>query len=394
LNLALLSDEIQQFISDHLKDDPNKLLLKYKEIAGVPFSEIVAQMQAKAKCEKKLPTWFQTDNIYYPNKLNIEQTSSELTANFKASIVEGKNLIDLTGGFGVDCFAFSKHFQQVTHCEISQKLSEIVTHNNKVLNIDNIETINKDGIAYLEENDNVYDCIYVDPSRRNDVKGKVFLLEDCLPDVVSHQQLLQKHARTILIKTSPLLDISNGLRSLSHVKEVYVVAVRNEVKELLWLIDSQEVTEDVCIKTVNLVNSDTIQFDFYLSEEKLYEPLYGLPQKYLYEPNAAIMKAGGFSSIAKKFQLEKIQQHSHLYTANTLINFPGRRFEVQKIIPYHKKTFKKELNLSKANITTRNFPVAVSAIRKKLTLADGGDDFLLATTLQSGSKVLIYCKKI
>ncbi len=394
MNVALLTSEIQQFINDHLKDDATKLLFKYKEVSGIPFAEIMEQIQAKSRCEKKLPTWFSTENIYYPNKLNIEQTSSEKTANYKASIVKGNSLIDLTGGFGVDCYAFAKKLRKVTHCEISPQLSEIVTHNYKVLNVDNIKTVAQDGIAYLQQSNEQYDCIYVDPSRRNDVKGKVFLLEDCLPDVVSHQETLLKHAKKILIKTSPLLDITNGLRVLQQVKEIHIVAVQNEVKELLWLIDADANTADVSIKTINLTHGETISFNFQLSEEKQIDVTYGLPKKYLYEPNAAIMKAGGFSSIAHSFSLEKLHPHSHLYTANELIDFPGRRFEIQKIVPFNKKVFKKELHLSKANITTRNFPVSVSEIRRKLTLTDGGTDFLFATTLFTGDKAILHCTKV
>ncbi|WP_298513260.1 RsmD family RNA methyltransferase [uncultured Kordia sp.] len=393
MNLALLQSEIQQFINDHLKDDPTKLLLKHKEVLAIPFAEIMEQIQAKVRCEKKLPTWFSSEQIYYPNKLNIEQTSSEQTANYKASLVTGNSLIDLTGGFGVDCYAFSKHFPEVTHCEISQKLSEIVTHNYKILEVNNIQTVAEDGIAYLQQTSQTYDCIYIDPSRRNDVKGKVFLLEDCLPDVVTHQELLAKHATTILIKTSPLLDITNGLRVLNNVKEIHVVAVQNEVKELLWLIDTKQQTTQVSIKTVNLTHKEDEFFNFQLSDEKHQEVQYGLPKKYLYEPNAAIMKAGGFISIANSFQLEKLHPHSHLYTSDSLIDFPGRRFEIQKIVPFNKKIFKKELHLSKANITTRNFPVSVATIRKKLTVADGGTDFLFATTLLSENKVLLHCLK-
>jgi len=393
LNKALLNSEIQQFINDHLKDDPAKLLLKHKEVSGIPFAEIMEQIQAKAKCEKKLPTWFATAAIYFPNKLNIEQTSSERTATYKATLLHGDSLIDLTGGFGVDCYAFSKKFQNVTHCEISPKLSEIVTHNYKILQVENIETVAEDGISYLQNSAHTYDCLYVDPSRRNDAKGKVFLLEDCLPDVIAHQELFLKHTNQILIKTSPLLDITNGLRVLKNVKEIHVVAVQNEVKELLWLIDPTHATTAVRIKTVNLTQQETVQFDFQLSEEKQLEVSYGLPKQYLYEPNAAIMKAGGFNSVATAFQLEKLHPHTHLYTSNTLIDFPGRRFEIQKIVPFNKKIFKKEVLLNKVNITTRNFPVSVATIRKKLTLAEGGTDFLFATTLFSEDKVIIHCKK-
>ena len=394
MNLALLTPTIQQFINDHLYDDTSKLLLKYKEVDGIPFTEIIAQIQAKARSEKKLPTWFATENIYFPNKLNIEQTSSEQTASYKADLVQGTSLIDLTGGFGVDGFYFAKQFQEVTHCEISPELSNIVAHNYKALNVSNIKTIATDGIQYLEDSQQTYDCIYVDPSRRNDAKGKVFLLEDCLPDVVSHQNILFQFADMVLIKTSPLLDITNGLRSLKHVKEIHVVAVQNEVKELLWLLDKNTTTENVLIQTANIKKKATEVFNFQLSEEKELTASYALPKKYLYEPNSAILKAGGFLSIAHTFGLEKLQQHSHLYTSDQLIAFPGRRFEVQKVVPYTKKIIKKELNLTKANITTRNFPESVATIRKKLAIADGGTDFLFLTTVITGKKVVIHCKKV
>lgn len=393
MNSALLTPEIQHFINEHLHDDLTKLLLKYKEIDGIPFSEIIEQIEAKRRCEKKLPTWFTSENIYFPNKLNIEQTSSEQTANYKASLMKGTSIIDLTGGFGVDCFYFSKHFQEVTHCEIASKLSTIVTHNYKALHVENIKTINEDGIAYLQNKQQNYDWIYIDPSRRNDIKGKVFLLEDCLPDVITHQETLFKYANNVLIKTSPLLDITNGLRALQHVKEVHVVAVNNEVKELLWLLDKNCITKDVRIETVNLKKQLKETFAFSLSKEKELIVDYALPKKYLYEPNAAILKAGGFLSIAVAHKLKKLHQHSHLYTSDELISFPGRRFTVEKVLPYTKKIIKKELNLSKANITTRNFPESVASIRKKLTLTDGGTDFLFLTTLFTGNKVVIHCEK-
>ncbi|WP_430409147.1 THUMP-like domain-containing protein [Kordia sp.] len=393
MNLALLKPAIQHFINEHLHDDLTTLLLKYKEVDGIPFAEIIEQLEAKARCKKKLPTWFSAKNIYFPNKLNIEQTSSEQTANYKASLLKGNSIIDVTGGFGVDCHAFSKQFKEVTHCEIAEKLSNIVSHNYKSLGIKNIKTVNADGIEYLQNTQQTYDCMYIDPSRRNDVKGKVFLLEDCLPDVVTHQETLFTYATNILIKTSPLLDITNGLRSLQHVKEVHVVAVHNEVKELLWLLTKKTTSVDVCIRTVNLKKQETETFDFYLSKEKEESINVSLPKKYLYEPNAAVLKAGGFLSIAAMYKLEKLHQHSHLYTSNELISFPGRCFTVEKVLPYTKKIIKKELNLKKANITTRNFPESVATIRKKLTIADGGTDFLFLTTVFTEKKVVIHCKK-
>ncbi|WP_394364212.1 RsmD family RNA methyltransferase [Formosa algae] len=177
LNTLILNTEIQKFITDNLNSNTTAILLKGTAFKGVETRAIVEQIEAKKKCETKLKTWYNTPNIYYPNKLNIEQTSSEQTAHYKASLISGETLIDITGGFGVDCYAFSKHFKQVTHCEINSDLSEIVTHNYKQLQIDNIETINEDGISYLKQTPQVFDWIYVDPSRRHDSKGKVFFFK-------------------------------------------------------------------------------------------------------------------------------------------------------------------------------------------------------------------------
>ena len=394
MNDAILSSEIQQFINDHLHDDPTKLLLKYKELNGIAFTEIIEQIEAKVRCKKKLPTWFSAEGIYYPNKLNIEQTSSERTAQYKASLVQGKSCVDCTGGFGVDCFYFAKQFEKVTHCELSSKLSEIVAHNYEVLDVKNIQTISADGIEFLQKTQETYDFLYIDPSRRNDRKGKVFLLEDCLPDVVSHQELLLEKASTVMIKTSPLLDITNGLRALQHVKEIHVVAVQNEVKELLWILEKNANPREVSIHTVNLTTQTEEKFNFSLLEEKEATIAYELPQKYLYEPNAAIMKAGAFLSIAQAYDLKKLHPHSHLYTSNMLLSFPGRRFEILQLLPYHKKTLKKELNLKKVNITTRNFPESVAMIRKKFSLGDGGDNFLFFTILHDQKKAILHCKKV
>ena len=393
MNPSLLNTEHQEFINAHLNSDITSLLLKGIPKTTIDTKTIIEQIEAKKRCEKKLPTWFNTKQVYYPNKLNIEQTSSETTAKHKASLVSGQSIIDLTGGFGVDCYYFSKVFKHVTHCEINTKLSQIVAHNYKQLQVDTINCINTNGIDYLTENEQTYDCIYIDPSRRNDAKGKVFMLSDCLPNVPEHLELLFKRSKTILIKTSPLLDISIGINELQHVKTIYSVAINNEVKELLWVLE-HDFNGDIDIQTVNLLKTKQQTFQFHLNEEAETEANYGEPLTYLYEPNAAILKMGAFNSISNQLQLHKLQKHSHLYTSETLISFPGRRFKIENIIDYNKKQFKKELKLTKANVTTRNFPETVQTIRKKLSIKDGGDNYLFFTTLNTGKKVIISCSKI
>ena len=201
MNLEILTSKIQQFIVDNLKSNITKLILKGSPFDEVSIQELANQIVAKQKSEHKLSTWFSTKNIYYPAKISIEQTSSENTAKYKSELIKGDSIIDITGGFGVDCFYFSKRFKNVTHCEINEKLSAIVKHNYQQLNIKNIDTFSGDGIDFLKNTETNFDCIYIDPSRRNDIKGKVFLLKDCLPNVPENIDFLFTKTNQILLKT-------------------------------------------------------------------------------------------------------------------------------------------------------------------------------------------------
>lgn len=392
MNKLLLNTEIQDFINNNLDNNIASLLLKGIDFPLVEAKQVIEQIEAKKRCRTKLSMWFSTESIYYPNKLNIEQTSSETTAKHKASLLKGDTIIDLTGGFGVDCYYFAKHFKQVIHCEINEQLSKMVTHNYKQLGVNNIETIAQDGLSYLKGKTNSLDWIYIDPSRRHDSKGKVFFLKDCLPNVPEHLDLLFNKANNVLIKTSPLLDISIGLSELKHVKIIHIVAVNNEVKELLWVLE-KDYKNDVIIETCNIKKESNEVFSFTLNEEFSADSNYSLPLDYLYEPNAAIMKSGAFHTIAGKLDILKLHQHSHLYTNNSLIDFPGRVFKIEKIIPYNKKELKKEA-FAKANITTRNFPESVEQIRKKHKIKDGGNAYLFFTTNLENNKIVIITKKV
>jgi hypothetical protein len=390
---AILNTENQDFINNNLHSDSANLLLKKQPELDVDIKILLEQIESKIRCEKKLPTWYLTPNIYYPNKLNIEQTSSEITANHKAGIISGYSIIDLTGGFGVDCFYFAKQFKKVTHCEINETLSQIVKHNFQQLEIENIKIIANDGIQYLTNNPSNFDWIYIDPSRRHDSKGKVFFLKDCLPNVPEYLELLFESSNNILIKTSPLLDLSIGINELKYVKTIHIVAVNNEVKELLWILEKGHNEKDILIETVNITSNKKECFNFKFNKENSVEVVYSLPLTYLYEPNVAILKSGGFNSVSEQLHLKKLHQHSHLYTSDELINFPGRSFKIENIIPYNKKQFKKS-GIEKANITTRNFPESVENIRKKLNIKDGGSIYIFATTNLENEKQLIICSKL
>lgn len=368
------------------------VLLAKPIFEGITQKELAEQIEAKKKCKDKLPTWFNVPQIYYPNKRNIEQTSSEITATYKVEIVSGESLIDLTGGFGVDSYFFSKKINRVLHCEINPELSDIAHHNFKVLRQKNIECHAEDGLSFLKKSTTKFDWIYVDPSRRNDKKGKVFLLEDCLPNLPEHLPLLFDKTENILVKTSPLLDIKKGIEELDFMKEVHVVAVNNEVKELLFILE-KGYGGSIKIKTADLYQKQTNTFDFELGKEQEVQTDFGAPSSYLYEPNAAILKSGGFKSVASTFGLKKLHPHSHLYTSDKLIEFPGRRFFIERSLPYSKKSFK-SMGMSKANITTRNFPMSVAELRKKHKIKDGGNRYLFFTKITDDSLWVLDCKKV
>lgn len=392
MNKNILTSQIQNFISENLGTDPIALLLKPLNLDGVTNKEITEQIEAKNKCKDKLPTWYRSDNIYYPNKLNIEQTSSENTAQYKAGMISGKALLDMTGGFGVDSYFFSFNIGQVHHCEINKDLSQIATHNFKTLGRTNIHCHAMDGIDFLKSSEVDFNWVFIDPSRRHDAKGKVFLLSDCIPNVPDNLDIILAKANNIMIKTSPLLDLSAGLRELHFVKEIHIVAVKNEVKEILWILE-RGYKNEVLVKTVNLNGSAMEQFSFSLEDEKLAISNYSDPLEYLYEPNSAILKSGAFKTLGDKFNMYKLHDNSHLYTHDQLLDFPGRRFKVVRSIPFNKKELQK-LDVKKANITIRNFPISVAEIRKRFKIKDGGEAYLFFTTNPEGEKIVVYCHKL
>lgn len=389
--LFLLHKEIQEFIAENLSTPVQKLALQKNPFPQWDWKIILNQIEAKNKAKEKLPTWFNTNNIIFPAKISIEQTSSETAAEYKATLISGTSLLDATGGFGVDSFYFAKTVQQVFHCEMNAELSAIVLHNFKQLNVQNIICFNDISENVLVNLAIKLDWIYIDPSRRNDVKGKVFLLKDCTPNVPELLDLYFKYSDCILIKTAPILDITAGLSELKFVKEIHIIATDNEVKELLWVIENNY-TEKIVIKTINITKKNTEYFHFPWLSKPIVN--YQLPQKFLYEPNAAIMKSGGFEEVASQFALHKLHPHSHLYTSDVKLPFCGRVFEITHCFPYGKSEMKTHLEHQKSNITVRNFPETVENIRKKWKIKEGGALFSFFTTDINNTKIVLLCNRI
>ena len=386
----ILQKEVQDFINKHLFTDVQQLALKKNPFPELDYKLLLNQIVSKGKAKDKLPTWFETEGIVYPEKISIEQTSSEKTAKYKANLVSGESLIDLTGGFGIDDYYFSKKVSRVVHCEINPELSEIAKHNFERLGIHNIECSTGDSFDYVEKSTSKFDWIYIDPSRRSSIKGKVFLLADCLPNVPELLSFYFEKSDRILIKVAPILDITSAINELQFVKRIHIVSLDNEVKELLFELE-KNYDGTIDIKTIDFGKTIT-QFDAILAEETP-NLQFGLPQKYLYEPNSAVMKSGSFDLISSRFNLAKLHPHSHLYTSEKLIDFPGRVFEIESNFGYSKENLKPFQN-QKINITTRNFPETVENIRKKWKLKDGGHQYAFFTTDHNNQKIVLICKKI
>lgn len=392
MNTSILNKNIQDFISKNIGAPISKLALQKNPFPETDWILILNQIEAKMKAKEKLPAWFSTQNIIYPGKISVEQTSSEKTAAYKASLIEGKSLIDLTGGFGVDDYYFSKKFKTIAHCEINEELSAIVKHNFDQLKVENCTFYTGDSTNFLNNSNKKWDWIYIDPSRRNDAKGKVFMLKDCLPNVPESLDFYFEKTDSILIKTAPLLDISAGLSELKFVKNIHIVALENEVKELLFEIHNNY-KGVITIKTANILKDKIETFEYILGNQPEYTS-YHLPQKFLYEPNSAIMKSGGFDEISTSFGISKLHKHSHLYTSEELIDFPGRSFEIEKVISYGKNDMKAALLNQQANVTTRNFPETVESIRKKWKIKNGGNLYCFFTTDKNDNKIVLICRKI
>lgn len=374
----LLEKEVQQFIKDHEKDDESVLVLKNKEILGIPVATIAQQIVGRRKAKTKLPTLYSTPAIVYPPKLNLEQCSSEVTAQFKAGLIKGKLSADLTGGFGIDSLYLAKSFTRVMHIEPNAALLQIVKHNHEALGTHNIIYHESDAESFLIATHDHFDLIYIDPSRRSTGNRKVFKFSECSPNVVALMPTLLERSDFVLIKASPLIDIQQAIRELGFVSQVYIVGYDNECKEVLFMVS--KLKAEPIIKATDLSEDQTGNepFSFTLSEENKSEVSYSEPLSFLYEPTAMVLKAGAFKLVGKKFGLKKIAPNTHLYSSNEIVpEFPGRIFKVVNFLKSDSKSVREFLPDGYANIISRNYPLTPSQLRKKLKTIDGGQKFVI-----------------
>ncbi|WP_432711960.1 THUMP-like domain-containing protein [Pedobacter sp.] len=387
MNKFILDPAVQQYINQNLQADVNHIALAKSPFKNVSSKELSSQIKAKRKAEKKLPTWFKGQSIYFPEPLSIEQSSSETTAAYKASLIGEGKLIDLTGGFGVDSYYFAKTAVQVLHCEINEDLSQLAAHNAGVLGAENIQFLAGDGMAYLSQQSEQFETIYIDPARRSEM-GKVFMLKDCTPNVVENLDLLLNSAKKVIVKTSPLLDITAGLKELSHVTEVHIVSTKNECKELLFVMEKDQ---DKPLKMISTTLNEGIK-QFTFEQDQKAKPVFAEKLlTYLYEPDVALLKSGNFSYIGAKYGLEKLQEQTQLYTsADFRPEFPGRIFKIEELISASDLKKKKDLSY---NVLVRNYPGQAATLAKKYKIKSGQGDFLIFTQGIKG-KILIIKAKI
>ena len=386
-----MNDITQQFIRENLNADVPKLALK-KAPVGTDVSLALRQIEARQLLRKKVPSWSENEELLFPAHLSLEQCSSEASAQYKAGLLQGDSLADLTGGLGVDTYFIAQRFKQTDYVERQAELCALAQHNFAVLDAP-ITVCNASAESYLERC-TPKDCIFVDPARRDEHGRKTVSIADCTPDVAALQDKLLEKAQTVMVKLSPMLDISKALDELHHVKEVHVVAVANECKELDVIIERGYQGEPLLV-CINLLTEQPV-LRFTPTEER------GCPcrmaddvMNYLYEPNPALMKAGCYKLLTERYDVYKLHKNSNLYTSENMIKeFPGRIFQVEGWAPYNKKLKASLLpEVEKASIAVRNFPLSVAELRKALKIGDGDGVYLFATTLKGERKVVIRTKK-
>lgn len=397
----------RDFIESHLKEDVRQLALQ-KFPDDVDKTLVLNQIEARQLLSKKVPSWASNPDLLFPRHLSIEQCSSELTAKYKASIIEGGDtFVDLTGGLGVDSYFLSEKFKTSYYVENQKELCELAEHNFQVLGR-KITVVNSDAETFLGDCGDARPCVFtdlvfIDPARRDVYNRKMVSLHDCSPDVVDLQNNLLKNAKNVLIKASPMLDVSLITNELQNISEIHIVSVKNECKEVLVKIEPGFEGEinyfciDLSPVGTSLSLQDEIKFGFTDNDEKSAVPTFSsIVKNYLYEPNASLMKSGAFKLISQRFGIDKLHVNSHLYTSDNLISdFPGRVFEVVGFAPFNKKVKKELLNdITEASVAIRNFPMSANELRKALNLKESDKNYVFGTTLIGEKKVVILCKKI
>lgn len=390
-----LTDITKKFIREHANDDPVQLLLQGHRYPELDIQFVATQIAAKQRIKDKIPVFFLNDDVIYPTQLPLEQSSSQQTAFHKSEIAGGKQLIDLTGGFGVDFYFMSARFEKSIYVERQIELCKLAEHNFKVLGRENVEIINTEANDYLNKMP-FADMVFVDPHRRNQQGKKTVFIRDCEPDMTIIVRELRRKCRFLLIKLSPMIDLSSAINDLPGTQQIDILSVDNECKEVLFLLGPEDV-EQPLIRCFNYLKNGIIQQTEFLGlQDDVIPEFTDSPATYLYEPNAALLKSGSFNRLAQQNGLKKFHVNTHLYTSVVLKNnFPGRIFRILYVYDLSKSSLK-ELGKCHptAHISVRNFPLTVEELRKRTKIKDGGEVYIFGLTLLNNRHKILICSKI
>ena len=403
----MMNQATQDFIRQHQDEDVRQLAFLGSKNPEVDMPFALDQIRGRKMARAKLPLWANIDGIIYPPHISMEQCSSESTALYKAELAarlfglpassssEEIGFVDLTGGFGVDfSYIASRLGMSSMYVERQAHLCEAAKENFERLGLKNAIVKNEDGIEVLHSLKELK-LIFIDPARRDDAGNKVVSLKDCTPDVTVLQEEMLLKADYVIIKLSPMLDWHRAISELSHVREVHIISVNNECKELLLVLSARNMGENLRIYCINDAQSFVCdELDMESSSVKI-APSTLEEMQYLYEPNASLMKAGCFGVLSERYDARMLSKNSHLFVSREPIAaFPGRSFRIIAVSSFNKKELKRHLSgITKANIATRNFPLSVAELRKRLKLKDGGETYIFATTLSDDSHVLVITEK-
>ena len=403
----MMNQATQDFIRQHQDEDVRQLAFLGSKNPEVDMPFALDQIRGRKMARAKLPLWANIDGIIYPPHISMEQCSSESTALYKAELAarllglpassssEEIGFVDLTGGFGVDfSYIASRLGMSSMYVERQAHLCEAAKENFERLGLKNAIVKNEDGIEVLHSLKELK-LIFIDPARRDDAGNKVVSLKDCTPDVTVLQEEMLLKADYVIIKLSPMLDWHRAISELSHVREVHIISVNNECKELLLVLSARNMGENLRIYCINDAQSFVCdELDMEASQVKI-APSTLEEMQYLYEPNASLMKAGCFGVLSERYDARMLSKNSHLFVSREPIAaFPGRSFRIIAVSSFNKKELKHHLaGITKANIATRNFPFSVAELRKRLKLKDGGEIYIFATTLSDDSHVLVITEK-
>ena len=414
-----VSQRVKEFIREHRMDDVRQLALQAGKYADIDVPFAIQQIDGWQRARIKLPSWAAHDDILYPPHLAIEQCSSEITARYKAQLYQrlaGKNtahdsrggtsatptsMADLTGGMGVDFSFLAPLFGKAHYIERQPSLCETARHNFQILGISHAEVTEGDGLEVLSHLPH-QQLVFIDPARRDTHGARTYAISDCTPDILPSLPLLLEKTDVLMVKLSPMLDWHQTAEELESscpgaLKEIHILATGNECKELLVVLAAQRSDRPVALYCVN----DGTCFITDTQEERRQPPCPTLSQleeisgaSWLYEPHAAIMKAGCFNTLSQRFPVRALSANSHLFVADShLPDFPGRQLHILRTSSTNKQQLRKALEgIDRANITVRNFPMSAEQLRKRLHMADGGNHWIFASTIGRREHVIFVCE--